>query len=242
MLEEVDGFILTEMPYKESSKIINVLTKEYGIIGILAKGAASLKSKNRVATMRLSYAKFNIYYKKDKLSTLVSADIINPLKNIRSDIFLISYVSYITELTYQVYKQSESKEIYDNFITTILKIEDGLDPLVLTNILEIKYLEKLGVLFDLNECVFCNNLQGIATISADAGGFVCQKCLTNEIPVNPKVIKMIRMYYYINIESIKDIKVEESIKKTINNFLDIYYEKYTVLYLNSKNFLKSIDK
>ncbi len=242
MLEEVDGFILTEMPYKESSKIINVLTKEYGIIGILAKGAASLKSKNRVATMRLSYAKFNIYYKKDKLSTLVSADIINPLKNIRSDIFLISYVSYITELTYQVYKQSESKEIYDNFITTILKIEDGLDPLVLTNILEIKYLEKLGVLFDLNECVFCKSLQGIATISADAGGFVCQKCLTNEIPVNPKVIKMIRMYYYINIESIKDIKVEESIKKTINNFLDIYYEKYTGLYLNSKNFLKSIDK
>lgn len=242
MLEEVDGFILTEMPYKESSKIINVLTKEYGIIGILAKGAASLKSKNRVATMRLSYAKFNIYYKKDKLSTLVSADIINPLKNIRSDIFLISYVSYITELTYQVYKQSESKEIYANFITTILKIEDGLDPLVLTNILEIKYLEKLGVLFDLNECVFCKSLQGIATISADAGGFVCQKCLTNEIPVNPKVIKMIRMYYYINIESIKDIKVEESIKKTINNFLDIYYEKYTGLYLNSKNFLKSIDK
>lgn len=242
MLEEVDGFILTEMPYKESSKIINVLTKEYGIIGILAKGAASLKSKNRVATMRLSYAKFNIYYKKDKLSTLVSADIINPLKNIRSDIFLISYVSYITELTYQVYKQSESKGIYDNFITTILKIEDGLDPLVLTNILEIKYLEKLGVLFDLNECVFCKSLQGIATISADAGGFVCQKCLTNEIPVNPKVIKMIRMYYYINIESIKDIKVEESIKKTINNFLDIYYEKYTGLYLNSKNFLKSIDK
>ncbi len=242
MLEEVDGFILTEMPYKESSKIINVLTKEYGIIGILAKGAASLKSKNRVATMRLSYAKFNIYYKKDKLSTLVSADIINPLKNIRSDIFLISYVSYITELTYQVYKQSESKEIYDNFITTILKIEDGLDPLVLTNILEIKYLEKLGVLFDLNECVFCKSLQGIATISADAGGFVCQKCLTNEIPVNPKVIKMIRMYYYINIESIKDIKVEKSIKKTINNFLDIYYEKYTGLYLNSKNFLKSIDK
>ena len=242
MLEEVDGFILTEMPYKESSKIINVLTKEYGIIGILAKGAASLKSKNRVATMRLSYAKFNIYYKKDKLSTLVSADIINPLKNIRSDIFLISYVSYITELTYQVYKQSESKEIYDNFITTILKIEDGLDPLVLTNILEIKYLEKLGVLFDLNECVFCKSLQGIATISADAGGFVCQKCLTNEIPVNPKVIKMIRMYYYINIESIKDIKVEEPLKKTINNFLDIYYEKYTGLYLNSKNFLKSIDK
>ena len=120
MLKEVEGFILTETPYGESSKIINVLTKEYGIIGIIAKGASSLKSKNRVATLKLTYAKFNIYYKENKLSTLVSADIINPLKNIRSDIFLISYLTYLAELTYQVVKQSNTKDIYDDFITLSL--------------------------------------------------------------------------------------------------------------------------
>ena len=240
MLKEVEGFILTETPYGESSKIINVLTKEYGIIGIIAKGAASMKSKNRVATLKLTYAKFNIYYKENKLSTLVSADIINPLKNIRSDIFLISYLTYLAELTYQVVKQSNAQDIYDDFITSILKIEEGLDPLVITNILEIKYLEKLGVLFNLDECVICGSKTGIATISADAGGFVCKNCLTNEYLVSPKVIKMIRMYYYVNIKSITNIKIDDDIKKTINQFLDMYYEKYTGLFLNSKNFLKNI--
>ena len=240
MLKEVEGFILTETPYGESSKIINVLTKEFGIIGIIAKGANSLKSKNRVATLKLTYAKFNIYYKENKLSTLVSADIINPLKNIRSDIFLISYLTYLAELTYQVVKQSNAKDIYDDFITSILKIEEGLDPLVITNILEIKYLEKLGVLFNLDECVICGSKTGIATISADAGGFVCKNCLTNEYLVSPKVIKMIRMYYYVNIKSITNIKIDEDIKKIINSFLDMYYEKYTGLFLNSKNFLKKI--
>ena len=240
MLKEVDGFILTETPYGESSKIINVLTKEFGIIGIIAKGANSLKSKNRVATLKLTYAKFNIYYKENKLSTLVSADIINPLKNIRSDIFLISYLTYLAELTYQVVRQSNAKDIYDDFITSILKIEEGLDPLVITNILEIKYLEKLGVLFNLDECVICGSKMGIATISADAGGFVCKNCLTNEYLVSPKVIKMIRMYYYVNIKSITNIKIDEDIKKIINSFLDMYYEKYTGLFLNSKNFLKNI--
>ena len=240
MLKEVEGFILTETPYGESSKIINVLTKEYGIIGIIAKGASSLKSKNRVATLKLTYAKFNIYYKENKLSTLVSADIINPLKNIRSDIFLISYLTYLAELTYQVVRQSNAKDIYDDFITSILKIEEGLDPLVITNILEIKYLEKLGVLFNLDECVICGSKTSIATISADAGGFVCKNCLTNEYLVSPKVIKMIRMYYYVNIKSITNIKIDDDIKKTINQFLDMYYEKYTGLFLNSKNFLKNI--
>lgn len=240
MLVEVEGFILSETPYGESSKIINVFTKEYGIIGIMCKGAKGLKSKNRVSTMRLTYAKFNIYYKKDKLSNLVSSDIINPLKYIKNDIILVSFLSYITELTYQVIKQSNESKIYDNFINTIFKLESGLDPVVLTNILELKYLENLGVLFNLDECVICGNKKNIVTIDADRGGYICLNCLTNEVIVDKKVIKMLRMYYYVNIASIKEIKVDDVTKQTINNFLDIYYDRYTGLYLNSKQFLKKL--
>ena len=240
MLREVEGFILTETPYGETSKIINVFTKDYGIIGIMCKGAKSLKSKNRVSTMRLNYAKFNIYYKKGKLSTLVSADILNPLKKIKSDIVLISYLNYLAELTNQVIKQSNNLAIYDEFIAAILKIEEGLDPLVITNILEIKYLAELGVLFSLDECVICGSKTSIATIDADKGGFICLNCLTNEVIVDKKVIKMLRMYYYVNIKSISNIKVEDNIKGVINKFLDMYYERYTGLYLNSKNFLKNL--
>ncbi len=240
MLVEVDGFILSETLYGETSKIINVLTKEYGVIGIMCKGVKSLKSKNRVATMRLTYARFNIYYKKDKLSTLVSADIINPLKNIKNDILLVSFLSYITELTHQVVKQSEDTSMYDDFLEIILKMEEGLDPIVLTNILEIKYLEYLGVLFNLDACVVCGSTKNIATIDGDKGGYICLNCLTNEVVVSKKVIKMIRMYYYVNIKSIKEIKVDEQTRDIINKFLDVYYERYTGLYLNSKDFLKKL--
>ncbi len=240
MLSEVEGFILSETSYGETSKIINVFTKEYGVIGIMCKGAKSLKSKNRVATLRFTYAKFNIFLKQGKLSNLVSADIINPLKNIRSDITLISYISYLTELTEQVIKQSNNNLMYDYFIEAILKIENGLDPLVITNILEIKYLEQLGVMFNLDECVLCGSKQGIVTIDADKGGYICLNCLTNEVIVDKKVIKMLRMYYYVNIKSITAIKVDDNVKIIINKFLDMYYDRYTGLYLNSKNFLKSI--
>ena len=240
MLLEVEGFILSETPYGETSKIINVFTRKYGVIGIMCKGAKSLKNKNRVATMRLSYAKFNIYYKENKLSLLVSSDIINPLKNIKSDIILMSYLSYLSELTNQVIKQSSSGELYDEFISIVLKLEEGLDPLVLTNILEIKYLEYLGVLFNLDECVLCGSKNNIATIDADKGGYICINCLTNEIIVSKKVIQMIRMYYYVKIDSITNIKVDDETKNTINKFLDMYYDRYTGLYLNSKEFLKNL--
>lgn len=238
---EVDGFVLSEIPYGESSKIINVLTREYGVIGIMCKGAKSLKNRYRVPTMKLSYSHFNIMYKENKLSTLVSADVINPFKLVKSDILLVSFLAYLTELTSQVVKQSNDIEnIYDDFIKTILKLEDGLDPIVLTNILEIKYLEYLGVLFNLDECVICGSKNNIATFDADKGGYICINCLTNEIIVDKKVIKMIRMYYYVNIDSIKEIKVDGVTKNTINKYLDLYYERYTGLYLNSKDFLKKL--
>lgn len=240
MLEEVTGFIFSEIPYGETSKIINVLTKEHGLIGIMCKGAKQLKSKNRATTLRFTYAKFNIYYKKDKLSTFSSADIINPLKNIKSDIILISYLSYLTELTTQVIKQSSNSIIYNDFINTILKIEEGLDPLILTNILELKFLDFLGVGINLDSCIECGNKTNIVTISADKGGFLCTNCLTNEKIVNKKVIKLLRLYYYVNISSIKKLDIDQDIKQEINTFLDNYYDRYTGLYLNSKDFLKTI--
>ena len=85
-MTEVEGIILSTQDYGETSKILNVITKEYGIIGVIAKGCKSLKSNLRIVTDKLIYGKFYIYYKKDKLSTLSSVDIIDNFKNIKKDI------------------------------------------------------------------------------------------------------------------------------------------------------------
>ena len=86
----------------------------------------------------------------------------------------------------------------------------------------------------------CGSKTNFATIDADKGGFICLNCLSNEVVVDIKAIKMIRMYYYVNISGITNIKIDDNIKDTINKFLDLYYERYTGLYLNSKNFLKTL--
>jgi len=239
MLLEVEGFIMNEVSYGETSKIINVFTKEYGIVGIMCKGAKSLKNKYRALTLKLTYAKFNIYYKKDKLSTFVSADVINPLINIHQDIELISYLSYLVDLTSQVLKESVNyQQIYDDFIYVVLKIENGLDPLVLTNILEIKFLQPLGVGLNLDSCVSCGRKNKIVSISYNKGGFLCCDCLGNEKRMDVKVIKMMRLYYYVDIKSINSLNVLDDIKYQINYFLDVFYDNYTSLYLKSKEFLK----
>ena len=239
-MEEVEGIILKETSYKEHSKIIQILTKEHGLISVIAKGSKSPKSKLRALTIRYTYGVFQIVYKDNKISTLVSADIINPLENIKNDILLISYLGYLSELTLQVIKHEYDKEIYNMFILSILKINEGFDPLIITNIIELKYLNYLGVGISLNECVKCGKKTDIITIDGDAGGLVCKNCYTNELLVDLKTIKLIRMYYLVDIKSISKIDISDKVKNEINIFIEKYYDRYTGLYLKSKDFLKKL--
>lgn len=240
MIKKIEGIIINERDYSESSKILNVLTKEYGIIGVIAKGCRSMKSELRSVSEKLIYGSFNLYYKEGKLSTLISVDIINSFKEIRKDIVKISYATFLLELSEQVFKQNQNKNVYNLLIDGLIKIDEGFDPMVITNILELKYLDYLGVTPVLDSCVDCGSTNSIVGISIIKGGYICKNCRTTEPIISEKSIKMIRMFYYVDISKISKIDISEQVKKEINHFLDEYYNDYTGLYLKSKTFLNNL--
>ena len=239
MLKQVEGIIASSVNYGETSKIVNILTKE-GMIGAIAKGAKNIKSPLRSFTVNLTYGSFYLYYNDNKLSTLKSADIICEFKNIKKDIILISYMSFLIDLATQVMKQNNDEEIYNLLVTTLYKIDEGLNPMVMTNILELKYLDYLGVGFDFNTCCKCGKKSNIVTIDPDAGGYICKNCYTNEIIYDSKTLKMLRMYYLVDIKSISELKISDNVVKNINYFVNTYYDRYTGLYLKSKKFLNEL--
>ena len=77
---KVKGIVISESNYSETSKLLNIFTKEYGIVGIIAKGAKRLKSPLRSVTTKLSYGYFQFNYKEGKLSNLIVADVIHLMK------------------------------------------------------------------------------------------------------------------------------------------------------------------
>lgn len=238
-MKEVEGFVISETPYGDSSKIINLLTKD-GLIGVLCKGARSIKSSIRSVTVKFNYGKYIIYDKKEKMSILKEGSTINDFYNIKNDIVLIGYMTYLSDLVYQVAKQNNSEDIYNMFIAALLKIESGMNPLVITNIFEVKMLDYLGVGINLDSCNVCGSTKNIVTISPDLGGYVCKNCYTNEHIYDTKVVKMIRMYKLVNINSISELKISNNIMEEINNFLKAYYDRFTGLYLKSKKFLDNV--
>ncbi len=238
-ITKVRGIVISEKPYKESSKLLNIITKEYGTIGVIAKGSKSIKSSIRSVSTKLTYAEFQINYKEGKLSTLICADIICPLDNIKKDLLKISYASYLLDLTSQVLKENNNKDIYEILISALTKIDEGYDEVVISNILELKYLSYLGINPNFDSCAICNKNK-VLTISVEKGGFVCTEHHTNEKIVNSKTLKIIRMLYYVDISKITKVDISSEIKKEIDEFIDEYYDRYTGLYLKTKEFLKNI--
>ena len=236
MIKNITGVIISEVPYKENSKILNVLTQD-GIIGIMSKGCKNLKSPLRTVSEKLKYCEFTIYDKGTNLSTLKEGIVLNNFNRIRTDLTLISYLSYITELVSQVVKQSNDKNIYKLYISTINKIEEGLNPMVMTNILELKLLDYLGAPINLNECCKCGGKKNIITIDPDAGGYICTSCYTNETLYDEKVRNMLRKYYLVDIDSINELKSKDYVIESINYCINTYYDRYTGVYIHSKNFL-----
>ncbi len=240
-IESIEGIILSETNYSESSKILNILTKEYGVIGVISKGCRNIKSKLRGVSRKLLLGTIHIYYKPNGLSTLIGIDVINSYSKTLMDLEKISYASFILDLIKQVVKQAEDEEIFDLLKDTLNKLEEGLKPMALTNILELKLLDYLGVSPSIDSCAYCGSNKQIVTLSSDAGGYVCKNCYNNEVLVSDKTIKMIRMYYYVDIKNITKLDVSNEISNEINRFLDDYYDRFTGLYIRSKDFLKKIN-
>ena len=235
----VEGIVLSSVKYNENSKVLNVLTKEKGLIGIIAKGALKPKSPLKIVSENFTYAVFQIYFKENKLSTLIEADTINYFFNIKSDIIKFSYMSYLCELSKDVYRENGSNEIYDLLTNALLKIENGFDPKIITNIIEVKYLNFLGVGLFLEGCAECGKTS-VVNISISRGGYVCAFHKTNEKQYSTSSIKMIKAYQCIDINKISELKIKEDVVNEIDEFLIIYYKEYTGLYLKSKNFLNQI--
>lgn len=246
---KIEGIVIGEQNYSESSKILKIFTKDLGVISVLSKGCKKPKSSLREGSNKLIYANFDISYKENGLSTLVGVDIINLFKNIIMDYRDIEkkmYAFIIIDLTIQVLSQKqidndEIKDIYDILIASLTKIDEGLSPKVLLDIVMLKYLKFLGVLPNLDSCSICGSNYDIVSLDSKSFGFVCRECYTNEKLTDESALKLIRMLYYVDISKIKKLDDLVGILD-VEEFIDNYYQDHTGIYFNIKKKLITLNK
>ena len=238
MIRKVTGIVINTVDYKESSKIVNIFTENEGIIGVLSKGCKTMKSKLRAVSTPLSQGTFYLRQYGSGMPLLTEVDLEISYKEIRKDIFKQNYAIFLLDLASQGYRHGKQKEIYSLLIASLSKIEEGYDAEVITDILALQLLNYLGIQPELSCCVSCGNKNDIITISSYKGGYLCKKCVGQEFVYSLKTIKLIKMLSLVDIKKIKNIDIHEEIKQEIQIFIDDYYDRYSGLYLKSRDILR----
>ena len=229
------GIVLSETSYSETSKILNVLTDEFGLIGIISKGCKNLKNKLRGVSNKMNYCEYTINYKEKGLSTLIEGTMLNSFKNIYVDMRKAMYSFYLIDLVSQVLKENNNKEIFNLLVPALIKINDGLSSELISNIVEINLLDYLGVSLNLEECSICGNKDDLITIDLTNGGVICKDCYQEGYIMNNKALHLMQLLKKIKIDKLETLEItDEDIFKEIDKFIQEYYSSYTGIYLNKK--------
>ena len=98
MFVNTTGIVLREVTYKDSSKILTVLTSSEGKLTVSAHGAFRKNSNLAAVTGLLVFSEMTLIRKKDRW-TITEARSVEQFLGLRDDLKLLSLGSYIAELT-----------------------------------------------------------------------------------------------------------------------------------------------
>ena len=233
MKETIEGIILNEINYSETSKILNILSKEHGYISVISKGSRTMKSKLRGISMKLVYANFTISYKEQGLSNLLEGCPINSFKNLLSNFNKLKISNRLVNITKNVLKENNDLNLFYLLKDSLLKINDNFDEELIEIIFETKLLSFIGVRPNFLECINCGN-KNIITFDLSIPGSLCENCYEEGYLFSKNTLKLLNLFLDINISKIDKLNIKSN--KTLEElhfFLKEYYDSYTGIYLNS---------
>lgn len=245
MLQKCEGIVIRSTDYGETNKVVTLYTREWGKIGVMARGAKKPNSRLSAITQLFTYGYFLIQ-QGSGLGSLQQGEMISSMRSIREDIFLTAYSSYIVELTDKSVEDKKSNPfLFELLLQTLNYLNEGYDADVLMHIYEMKMLNVLGLNPTLNQCSVCGSTDGHFSFSIREGGLLCHRCIDRDpyhMKLSPAAVRLLRLFYYFDLSRLGNISIKDETKAELKNVISTYYDEYSGLHLKTKKFLNSMDQ
>lgn len=144
------GFVLHARPYKETSLIVDVLTRDFGRIALVAKGAKRPHSQLR--SVLQTFQPLNLSWMgKTELKTLTSADWVGGMLPLEKSALVCGF--YLNELIIKfLLKDEPHPALFDQYVATINQLAHGESAPVVLRQFELVLLRQSGLLGDIHLC------------------------------------------------------------------------------------------
>lgn len=116
------GIVLGKKNLGEADKIINVYSKEFGKLSLVAKGIRRPRSRKRGHIEIFNLIKFQGMSGKS-MDILTEAEVVENFSNIRKSLKKISLAYYLCEVVGKITNEETGTEIFDLLLLSLKKLE-----------------------------------------------------------------------------------------------------------------------
>ena len=144
------AFVLHSYPYKETSLIVDVFTRDYGRIGLVAKGAKRPHSKLR-AVLQTFQPLQAAWSGKSELRTMIDAEWVGGMLPLEKTALLCGF--YLNELLVKLLARDDPHPVlFDHYVATLNQLAHGEPAPIVLRKFERALLKETGVAADLTRC------------------------------------------------------------------------------------------
>src|SRR5450830_1071246 len=145
------GFVLHSWPYKETSLIVDVLTRDYGRIALIAKGAKRPHSQLRSVLQTFQPLQF-AWTGKSEMRILTSAEWVGGMLPLEKSALLCGF--YLNELLVKLLARDDAHPaLFDHYVSTLNQLAHGESAPIVLRKFERALLKETGVVVDWTRCV-----------------------------------------------------------------------------------------
>ena len=172
------GIVLRETAYKESSKILTVLTADEGKLTVTARGAVRKNSKLAAATQLLVFSEMTLFMNRDRW-TLTEARSIEQFRGLQYDVEKLALGSYFAQLTEAAADEDSPNPALMSLCLNALYAlsEDIKPPLLVKPAFELRLMALAGYAPMLSHCAICGCVEPeFSVLDFEGGTLSCTDC------------------------------------------------------------------
>jgi DNA repair protein RecO (recombination protein O) len=150
------GFVLHSYPYKETSLIVDVFSRDYGRVALIAKGAKRPHSKLRGVLQ--TFQPLTVGWSgKSEVRTLTAAEWVGGLLPLEKSALLCGF--YLNELLVKLLARDDPHPgLFDHYVATLNQLAHNEPPPIVLRKFELALLKETGVAGDFTVCTISEQL------------------------------------------------------------------------------------
>lgn len=227
MYIKTDGIVLRETEYKDSDKLLTVLTRDLGKRTFRARGVKSGRSRMRAACQLLAYSEFTVLERQERC-VITEAASLQLFPELQNNIELFYLASYFVQLTDAVAQEGdEAAELLSLLLNALYALTQGKRPQKLIKAtFELRLACMIGFLPDLHGCAVCGN-ETPDCFNITLGCLQCAACRAAgsegiRMPLHPGTLAAMRFIAAADRKKIFSFQLSEQGLNELNDITESY--------------------